>query len=69
MRVTLLGHASALAELDGATCLMDPVLADPFEEGTVASCPNRMTVGVELSAKHEVDHELRQLNLGTGRRG
>src|SRR6266567_3437074 len=38
MRVTLLGHASVLVELDGATCLMDPVLADPFEEGTVVSC-------------------------------
>jgi L-ascorbate metabolism protein UlaG (beta-lactamase superfamily) len=41
MRVTLLGHASVVIELDGATCLMDPVLADPFEEGTVASCPKR----------------------------
>jgi L-ascorbate metabolism protein UlaG (beta-lactamase superfamily) len=41
MRVTLLGHASVLVELDGATCLMDPVLADPFEEGTVVSCPQR----------------------------
>lgn len=41
MRVTLLGHASVLVELDGATCLMDPVLSDPFEEGTVVSCPQR----------------------------
>lgn len=41
MRVTLLGHASVLVELDGATCLMDPVFADPFEEGTVVSCPRR----------------------------
>lgn len=44
MRVTLLGHASVLVELDGATCLMDPVLADPFEEGTVVSCPHRTVV-------------------------
>ena len=41
MRVTLLGHASVLVELDGATCLMDPVFSDPFEEGTVVSCPER----------------------------
>ena len=46
MRVTLLGHASVLVELEGATCLMDPVLADPFEEGTVVSCPKR-TIDVE----------------------
>jgi UDP-MurNAc hydroxylase len=46
MRVTLLGHASLLVELDGATCLMDPVLRDPFEEGTVASCPRR-TVDID----------------------
>jgi L-ascorbate metabolism protein UlaG (beta-lactamase superfamily) len=48
MRVTLLGHASVLVELDGATCLMDPVLADPFEEGTVASCPQRTIVADKL---------------------
>jgi UDP-MurNAc hydroxylase len=41
MRVTLLGHASVLVELGTATCLMDPVLGDPFEEGTVVSCPRR----------------------------
>ncbi len=46
MRVTLLGHASVLVELDGATCLMDPVLADPFEEGIVVSCPRR-TIDVD----------------------
>jgi hypothetical protein len=39
VRVTLLGHASVLVELDGATCLMDPVLADPFEEGTADPHP------------------------------
>ena len=31
MRVTLLGHASLLVELDGATCLMDPSLAAKHE--------------------------------------
>jgi L-ascorbate metabolism protein UlaG (beta-lactamase superfamily) len=41
VRVTLLGHASLLVELEGATCLMDPVLQDPFEEGVVVSCPRR----------------------------
>jgi L-ascorbate metabolism protein UlaG (beta-lactamase superfamily) len=43
MRVTLLGHAAVLVELDGATCLMDPVFFDPFEEGAVVSCPRRRT--------------------------
>jgi Beta-lactamase superfamily domain len=41
MKVTLLGHASVLVELAGATCLMDPVFGDPFEEGAVTSCPKR----------------------------
>ena len=41
MKVTLLGHASILVELDGGTCLMDPVFSDPFEEGAVVSCPKR----------------------------
>ncbi|MEP7125151.1 MAG: MBL fold metallo-hydrolase [Byssovorax sp.] len=41
MKVTLLGHASVLVEMDGVRCLMDPVFADPFEEGTVVSCPRR----------------------------
>jgi len=52
MRVTLLGHASVLVELDGATCLMDPVLGDPFEEGTVVSCPRR---AIDIDALSEVD--------------
>ncbi len=46
MRVTLLGHASVLVEMEGAVCLMDPVFFDPFEEGAVVSCPAR-TVHVE----------------------
>lgn len=41
MKVTLLGHASVLVELEGANCLMDPVFFDPFEEGAVVSCPKR----------------------------
>jgi L-ascorbate metabolism protein UlaG (beta-lactamase superfamily) len=43
MRITLLGHAALLVELAGATCLMDPVFFDPFEEGAVVSCPRRTT--------------------------
>jgi L-ascorbate metabolism protein UlaG (beta-lactamase superfamily) len=42
MKITLLGHASVLVEMQGATCLMDPVLHDPFEEGAVTSCPHRI---------------------------
>ncbi len=41
MKVTLIGHASVLVEMDGAVCLMDPVFFDPFEEGAVVSCPQR----------------------------
>lgn len=41
MKVTLIGHASLLVETAGATCLMDPVFSDPFEEGAVVSCPKR----------------------------
>src|SRR6186997_80116 len=41
MRVTLLGHATVLVEMDGANILMDPVLQDPFEDGAVTSCPRR----------------------------
>jgi L-ascorbate metabolism protein UlaG (beta-lactamase superfamily) len=41
VRVTLLGHASVLVEMEAATCLMDPVFFDPFEEGVVVSCPRR----------------------------
>ena len=52
MQVTLLGHASVLVELDSATCLMDPVFRDPFEEGTVASCPRR---SVDIDALPAVD--------------
>lgn len=42
MKVTLLGHASVLVEMEGAICLMDPVFFDPFEEGAVVSCPKRV---------------------------
>lgn len=50
MRVTLLGHASVLVEMDGATCLMDPVFFDPFEEGAVVSCPRRAVYPERLPA-------------------
>ena len=52
MRITLLGHASVLVELDGTTCLVDPVLDDPFEEGTVVSCPRR---AVDVDQLPQVD--------------
>ena len=42
MKVTLLGHATVLVEMDGANILMDPVLQDPFEDGAVMSCPRRV---------------------------
>ena len=48
MRVTLLGHASILVEMDGVTCLMDPVFEDPFEEGAVVSCPKRAIDAAKL---------------------
>jgi UDP-MurNAc hydroxylase len=41
VRVTLLGHASLLLELDGANVLMDPVFQDPFQDGAVVACPQR----------------------------
>ena len=46
MRATLIGHACWLIETDGGVLLTDPVLMDPFEEGTVTSCPAR-TVDLE----------------------
>src|SRR5712692_9789816 len=43
MKITLLGHASILVEVEGGgVCLMDPVFSDPFEEGAVVSCPQRI---------------------------
>ena len=41
MRATLLGHACWLFETTAGCFLTDPVLCDPFEEGTVTSCPRR----------------------------
>ena len=46
MRATLVGHACWLFETTAGCFLTDPVLFDPFEEGTVTSCPRR-TVRVE----------------------
>src|SRR5438132_8935923 len=70
MRVTLLGHASVLVEMGAATCLMDPVFFDPFEDGTVVSCPSR-TVHLEalphiellvVSHRHPDHFDVRSLN-------
>jgi UDP-MurNAc hydroxylase len=52
MNVTLLGHASVLVEMEGVRCLMDPVFEDPFEEGTVVSCPRR---AIDLAALPPID--------------
>lgn len=41
MRVTLLGHASVLVEVQGRSVLIDPVFQDPFAEGMLVSCPAR----------------------------
>lgn len=41
MKVTLLGHASLLVEMDGLNVLMDPVFEDPFMDGAVVACPRR----------------------------
>ena len=48
MKITLLGHASLLVEMQGTTCLMDPVFHDPFEEGAVTSCPRRTVYSERL---------------------
>lgn len=42
MKVTLIGHASIFIETESLDVLMDPVLFDPFEEGAVTSCPERV---------------------------
>jgi hypothetical protein len=70
MRITLLGHASLLVEMDGATCLMDPVFFDPFEEGAVVSCPKRCVDPAKLpridilivSHRHPDHFDLRSLS-------
>lgn len=48
MRVTALGHACWYFETAGGRFLTDPVLRDPFEEGTVTSCPARELTRAEL---------------------
>jgi UDP-MurNAc hydroxylase len=42
VRATLIGHACWLMETTAGCFLTDPVLGDPFEEGTVTSCPQRV---------------------------
>jgi len=41
VRTTLIGHATCLIETAAGNLLTDPVFFDPFEEGTVVSCPRR----------------------------
>ena len=63
MRATLVGHACWLFETAAGCFLMDPVLFDPFEEGTVTSCPRRAVrleqlptlQGIIVSHRH-LDH-------------
>lgn len=42
MRTTLVGHACWLVETSAGYILTDPLFFDPFEEGTVVSCPQRV---------------------------
>jgi hypothetical protein len=63
MRATLVGHACWLFETTIGCFLTDPVLFDPFEEGTVTSCPRRAVrleqlpalQGIIISHRH-LDH-------------
>ena len=63
MRATLIGHACWLFETTAGCFLADPVLCDPFEEGTVTSCPQRAVhleqlpalQGIMVSHRH-LDH-------------
>jgi len=63
MRATLVGHACWLFETTAGCFLTDPVLFDPFEEGTVTSCPRRVVrvdqlptlQGIIVSHRH-LDH-------------
>jgi UDP-MurNAc hydroxylase len=50
MRATLVGHACWLFETMAGCFLTDPVLFDPFEEGTVTSCPRRAVQLEQLPA-------------------
>jgi hypothetical protein len=50
MRATLLGHACWLLETKAGYFLTDPVFGDPFEEGTVTSCPRRTVDVAQLPA-------------------
>ncbi len=50
MRATLLGHACWLFDTAAGFFLTDPVFDDPFEEGTVTSCPRRVVHVAQLPA-------------------
>ena len=41
MKCTSIGHAFWLIETECGTLMFDPVLFDPFEQGTVTACPSR----------------------------
>jgi hypothetical protein len=76
MKVTLLGHASVLVEMNGATCLMDPVFFDPFEEGAVVSCPEQvvgksagLTCGQKLSGPVDTVYRIAASALAGGSSG
>jgi UDP-MurNAc hydroxylase len=50
MRATLVGHACWLFETTAGCFVADPVWFDPFEEGTVTSCPRRLVQLQQLPA-------------------
>jgi len=54
VRITLIGHATCLIETCAGNLLTDPVFFDPFEEGTVVSCPRRDVDLDALPALHAV---------------
>lgn len=54
MRATLLGHACWLFETSAGCFLTDPLFFDPFEEGTVTSCPHREVQIECLPALHGI---------------
>ncbi len=54
MKATLLGHACWLFETEGGNLLTDPVFFDPFEQGTVTSCPRRAIDVAQLPPLHAI---------------
>ena len=58
MRVTLLGHASVLVELQRRDLSDGTVFADPFEEDMVVSCPQR-SIDVDAPTPAERDERVK----------